>query len=116
MKAPLVILLVFFATAAFAGECKQQAVLHDAEYYMSEFRLSEGKVASFRISVWDSPSMIRVLARLVPGTTVSVAGKSGNFYKVKIKTSDGKYVYGWISDLQIERLMAKEDDSEVCDY
>lgn len=60
--------------------------------------------------------MVRVVARLVPGSAVKVVGKSDNFYRIKVWKHDGEERYGWISDLQIERLMAKDDDSEECDY
>lgn len=116
MKVLLVIISVFFAAPALAGDCKQQAILHDSEYFMSEFCWTEKAVSKFKISVWDSPSMIRVVARLVPGSAVKVVGKSDNFYKIKVRKNDGDEIYGWISDLQIERLMAKDDDSEECDY
>ncbi|MBI5587605.1 MAG: hypothetical protein HY889_04475 [Deltaproteobacteria bacterium] len=112
----LIIFSVFFAGTAIAGECKQQALLHDSEYYMSEFCWTEGKVSTFRISVWDSPSMIRIVARLVPGESARIVGKSKNFYKIKVKNKDGEDNYGWISDLQIERIITKDNDSVECDY
>ncbi|HXI10029.1 MAG TPA: hypothetical protein VNK06_04420 [Thermodesulfobacteriota bacterium] len=116
MKVLLVILSVFFAAPALAGGCKQEAILHDSEYYMSEYCWTEGTASKYKISVWDSTAMIRVIARLVPGSAAKIVGKSEGFYKIKVKRSDGNVVYGWISDLQIERIIARDDDSEECDY
>jgi len=116
MKGLLVIVFVFFVSPAMGAECKQQAILHDSEYYMSEFCWTEGTVSKFKISVWDSPSMIRVVARLVPGSVANVVGKSRNYYKIKLREENGDEVYGWISDLQVARIIAKDDDSEECDY
>lgn len=116
MKAPLAMIFVLFAAPALAVECQQQAILHDSEYYMSEFCWTAGTASKFKISVWDSPSMIKVVARLVPGSAAKVVGMSNNFYKIRVRKSNGEEIYGWISDLQVERIVATDEESEECDY
>lgn len=115
MKTLLAIIFVMFSATALAGGCEQQAILHDSEYYMSEFCWTEGAASKFKISVWDSPSMIRVVARLVPGSAAKIVGRSNNFYRIKVR-KNGEEIYGWISDLQVERIVATDEESEECDY
>src|SRR3972149_3338202 len=81
-----------FASGAWAS-CVEHAVLRDTDYFSSRYRWSNGKID---IKIWDSPSMVRIVGVLTPGSHVRVLDKSGNFLKVRGPDEQGGQT-GWVS-------------------
>lgn len=115
MRVLLVIISFVFSATTSLAECKKEAILHDADFYMSEYCWTEGRVAPFKINVWDSPSLITVVGKLVPGTHAMILDKKKNSYKVKVPDEEGGAV-GWINESQIERIVTLNENASECDY
>ena len=86
-----------FASGAWAS-CVEHAVLRDTDYFSSRYRWSNGKID---IKIWDSPSMVRIVGVLTPGSHVRVLDKSGNFLKVRGPDEQGGQT-GWVSFALVE--------------
>lgn len=106
MRTLILIALLLIPRAASAAECdREQAVLHGKDFYMAEYRWT--KSGSFNISVWDSPSLISIVGKLVPGTQAVILTRTKTHCKIKAPEEQGGFS-GWVSLSQIKKIISPE--------
>ncbi len=109
-RAFIVISFLLFAASAGASDCREYALLHDAEYFAREYRWAKGRM---QINLWDSPAQIMVIGKAPPGLQMLILDEKGKFYKVRLPDVLGG-VAGWVKKEFIEKVFPKDPEAADC--